>query len=58
MPRHDGARYFGGRHHAPGSKGKGHRGRKVMKTRREASGMDKATFEAMLSRLGIQGRRA
>ncbi len=53
--RHDRAN---SRYHAPGSKGKGHKGRKVMKTRREASGMDKATFEAMLSRLGIQGRRA
>lgn len=53
MSRHDRAY---GRYHAPGSKGKGHKGRRVMVTRRTASGMDKATFEAMLKRLDIQGR--
>lgn len=45
-----------GVHHAPGAKGKGHRGRRVMVTRRVASGMGKAAFEAMLRRLNITGR--
>ena len=55
MGRHEGS---GGRHHAPGVKGKGHKGRRVMVTRRQASGMDKASFEAMVKHLGIQARQS
>jgi hypothetical protein len=54
MSRHD--RANGAIRH-PSSSGKGHKGRKLMKTRREASGMSKADFEAMLKRLGIEGKR-
>lgn len=54
MGRHDRAH---GIHYAPGAKGKGYKGRRVMVTRRAASGMDKAEFEATLKRLGIQGRK-
>lgn len=53
MPRHDRAE---GVHWAPGAKGKGRRGRRVMVTRRRASGLDKAAFEAMVKRLGVSGR--
>lgn len=53
MPRNDRAH---GVHHAPGSKGKGHKGRRVMITRRQASGMDKTAFETMLRRLDIVAR--
>jgi hypothetical protein len=53
MPRHDRAL---GVHWAPGSKGKGRRGRRVMVTRRRAAGLDKPAFEAMVRRLSIAGR--
>jgi hypothetical protein len=53
MGRHDRAY---GVHDAPGRKGKGRRGRRVMVTRRRESGMDKTGFEAMLQRLRIIGR--
>jgi hypothetical protein len=45
-----------GVHDAPGRKGKGHRGRRVMVTRRRESGMDKAAFEQLLRRTGITRR--
>lgn len=43
--------------HHPSSKGKGHKGRGAMKTRRRDAGMDKAAFEELLRRLDIWGRR-
>jgi hypothetical protein len=53
MGRHDRAY---GVHDAPGRKGKGRRGRRVMRSRRAASGMDKTGFETMLRRLRITAR--
>ena len=53
MARHDRAY---GRYHSTRQKGRGHKGTRVMHSRREASGMDKAAFEALVRRLGIQAR--
>lgn len=55
MGRHDRAY---GVHHEPGRSGKGHRGRRVLATRRRDSGLTKEAFEALLRKHDIRPRRS